>query len=148
MTRHAATPPETSGENRERRRALRKPLNLPVKLLCPDHSFQACTATSVSLSGMYLQSNGVVHHVGDVVKLSFALPYDGLLKHCHMTAEVVCFSSEGFAVGFHQYDASLFRYVHKMMHETDAVSASEVDHPRLQNTFQSDKHLFSNTGVK
>lgn len=88
-------------------------------------------AMNVSLIGMYIQSDRGVPTIGDIVTVAFYLPFDGVLKLCHLDADVISTSLDGFAIAYRQFDASLFRYIHKMMHETEAMAAPENAYPLL-----------------
>lgn len=122
MNRSPPTPIGRPSGSIEQKRAPHKPINIQVRVTSQGKLFRSCAVTNVSASGMFLGCTGIPPLAGELVELSFALRYDGTFRHCRLAAEIIQAGDNGFVIGHHPFDASLFRDVHKLMREADAIT--------------------------
>jgi len=102
---------------RERRRVVRRPLNLRVDISGNDGIARSFAGKNIGMGGVFLSADPSLIQPDDIIKPRFFLNYNGLYRPCCMEVRVMHVSKDGFGVCFHQYDNRLFRYIYKMMYE-------------------------------
>jgi len=108
---------DTQYEHRERRRVVRRPLNLRVEILDRDGLVHSFTGKNIGLGGVFFRADSSLYQLKDIIKPRLYLNYNGSYKPCCIAVQVMHISEDGFGVCFHQYDNRLFRYIYKMMYE-------------------------------
>lgn len=107
-------------QQRERREALRRPLELRVDVHGETPAGVSCRAENISLSGMFLHCAPTFALAEEIVRLEFWLSFSGMSKRCCMKVQIVRVADDGVGVCFHRCNAVNFRYIHKMMFERGA----------------------------
>jgi len=107
----------TQEGRRERRRVVRRPLNLRADISANDGLVRGFTGKNISLGGVFLCADPSQFQPDDIIKPRLFLNYNGLYKPCCVVVRIIHVSENGLGVCFHRHDNRLFRYVYKMMYE-------------------------------
>ena len=109
--------PDTQQVQGERRRVVRRPLNLQVEISAGDGNVRSFTGKNIGLGGVFFSSEYSEFQPKDIIKPILFLNYNGLYKPCLIVVQVMHINEDGFGVSFHKHDSRLFRYLYKMMYE-------------------------------
>ena len=124
---------------RERRRVVRRPLDLRVDISVNDGISSSFTGINIGMGGVFIRVDSSLFHPGDIIKPRFFLNYGGLYKPCGVVVQVIHVNTDGVGVCFHQHDGSLFRCIYKTMYE--------ARHKKLDSAPASISDKYRNTGL-
>lgn len=123
---------ENQQVQRERRRVVRRPLNLRVDISDVDGLVRSFTGKNIGLGGVFFSSDYSVFQPKEIIKPILFLNYNGLYKSCRIDVQVMHTNEDGVGVCFYKHDSRLFRYIYKMMyepvHQVTSIPTRSFDH--------------------